>query len=214
MSASPFKIAVLVSGGGTSLQNLIDLQRQGKLHAEVALVISSRPDAYAITRAKSASIPVEVVSRRDYPDETAFSAAIASHLQRFRVDGVVMAGFLSRADLPPEFRWKAINIHPALLPDFGGRGMYGQHVHKAVLADKRKTSGCTVHFVTSEYDSGPIILQRSCPVLESDTPETLAARVFAQEQIALPEAVNLLATDRLKVEGHLVQILPPPDPSV
>jgi phosphoribosylglycinamide formyltransferase 1 len=202
-----YKIAVLVSGGGTSLQNLIDLERAGGLHAQIALVLSSRPDAYALTRAAGAGIPTAVVDRKAH-SETTFSPAIASALIAAKVDGVVLAGFLSRVLLPPDYLWKAINIHPALLPDFGGKGMYGHHVHRAVLAAKRTISGCTVHFVTPEYDSGPIILQRTCPVLDADTPDTLAARVFAEEKIALPEAINLLAAGRLETHGQRVVIRP------
>lgn len=206
------RLGVLVSGGGTNLQAIIDRSEAGLLSAEVVVVISDRPEAYALERARRHGIPTVVVRRKDFASDEEFDEAIMAHLRAYEVDLVVLAGYLKI--LTPRFveayRNRIINIHPALLPSpFGGKGMYGHRVHEAVLAHGCKVSGCTVHFVDEGIDAGPIILQRTVPVLEDDTPETLAARVLQQEHQALPEAIQLFAEGRLVVEGRRVRILTP-----
>jgi formyltetrahydrofolate-dependent phosphoribosylglycinamide formyltransferase len=179
-------LAVLVSGTGRSLQNLIDLAASGRLPARVVHVIASRPGIAALDRARRHGIPTSVCG----PEE------VTAVVDRIAPDLVVMAGYLKRWPIPDRWIGKTINIHPALLPDFGGKGLYGSRVHEAVLASGRKVSGCTVHWVDPEYDAGPLILQRTCPVLPEDTADTLADRVFAEEIVALPEAIRRIAESR------------------
>ena len=188
----PLRLGILLSGSGRTLQNIHDRIVDGMLSARIACVISSRADAYGVTRARAASLPVRIVSRRRTPDPE-FHDRITDILADAAVELVSMAGFTTLYRFPPELAGRVINIHPALLPDFGGQGFYGMRVHQAVLEAGRTESGCTVHFCDEQYDHGPIILQRKVPVLEDDTPETLAARVFEQECIAYPEAINRLA---------------------
>jgi len=203
---SPLRIAVLVSGGGTTLQNFIDQNADGHLPAEIVQVIGSRGDAFGIERARRARLPVAVVNAKEVGKE-AFSARIFEICGQARADLVCLAGFLHYLRIPADFTLRVMNIHPALLPAFGGKGMYGHHVHEAVLSHGVKVTGCTVHFADYEYDHGPIILQRAIPVLEDDTPETLAFRVFEQECIAYPEAIRLFAEKKLRVEGRRVHIV-------
>jgi len=202
------KMVVLLSGSGRTLQNFINLIKDGKLPARIELVISSRADAYGLVRAQQAGIPTLVVERKTTPDDQ-FSEKITDAVRQTGADLVCMAGFLSLWHIPPDYEGKVMNIHPALLPSFGGKGYYGLKVHKAVLEAGCKVSGCTVHFADNQYDHGPIIIQKCVPVLEDDTPETLAARVFEQECIAYPEAIRLFAEGRLRIEGRRVRILPP-----
>jgi formyltetrahydrofolate-dependent phosphoribosylglycinamide formyltransferase len=190
------RIAVLVSGGGRSLENLIERSRDGRLAADVALVVASNDTAFALERARRHGIPTAVLRRRDFADAPAFGRALAAALDAARVDLAVLAGYLVKVPVAPAWRGRMINIHPALLPAFGGKGYHGEHVHEAVLRSGASTSGCTVHFVDDEYDHGPIILQRSVPVLAGDTAETLAARVFEAEKEALPEAIHRYASGR------------------
>jgi formyltetrahydrofolate-dependent phosphoribosylglycinamide formyltransferase len=190
------RTAVLLSGSGRTLQNFIDLTRAGELPIEIALVISSRADVAGIDRARDAGLPVEVVPRKGASAE-AFDRRITEAIDRARVELICLAGFLSKWTIPPRYAHRVMNIHPALLPKFGGKGYFGHHVHEAVLAAGETESGCTVHFADNEYDQGPIILQRKVPVLPNDTPDTLAARVFEQECIAYPEAIRLFAAGRL-----------------
>lgn len=185
----PARLAVLISGGGRSLLNICDRIDDGTLNACVPLVIASRPCA-GVDRAKARGLHVEIVRGRIPADR--LSALLDAH----RVHWVVLAGYLQLIDIPPAYRGRIVNIHPALLPKFGGPGMYGHHVHQAVIAAGEHTSGCTVHLVTENYDEGPIILQRSCPVLSTDTPDTLAARVFEQECLAYPQALGMLIEGR------------------
>jgi formyltetrahydrofolate-dependent phosphoribosylglycinamide formyltransferase len=187
-------IAVLVSGSGTTLQNLIDEIAAGRLAARISIVIASRPNLGALDKAAAAGLPSVVVERRQFADAAAFSEAVFRHVGA--ADLVCMAGWLQLLPIPPAFENRVINIHPALLPQFGGRGMYGKHVHEAVLKAGCKISGCTVHFVDNEYDHGPIILQRRCDVLADDTAKTLAARVFEEEKIAYPQAIAMFAARR------------------
>lgn len=186
----PFRLAVLISGGGRTLLNLADCIDRGEVDAEIALVISSRPDAAGVQRAIDRGLPVKVVNRREFQTAEVFSDVVWSYIREAEADLVAMAGFLSLLIIPDDFEGRVINIHPALLPKFGGHGMYGHHVHEAVLAAGETESGCTVHIATNEYDRGPIILQRTCPVQSGDSPDDLAARVFEQETLAYPEAVR------------------------
>lgn len=186
--------------------NLAEAIDRGDLPAEIAVVIASNHRAKGIERARSRDLPVSVVPRADYPDADRFSRSIFSTLDAAGVDLVVMAGFLSLLTIPERYTHRVMNVHPALLPSFGGQGMYGRHVHEAVLKAGCKVSGCTVHFADNVYDRGPIILQRCCGVAEDDTPDTLAARVQAEEHVAYPEAVRLFAEGRLRVEGQRVRV--------
>ncbi len=204
---APLRLGVLVSGSGTTLQNFLDREKAGSLPATVALVVSSDAEAYAGERARRAGKALEVVSWRKDVGSGAFSEAITKALQRESVDLVVMAGFLRLYQFPPAFAGRVLNIHPALLPAFGGRGMYGKRVHEAVLKSGVKVTGCTVHYADQAYDRGPIVLQRTCPVLEGDTPESVAKRVFELEKEAYPEAVALHAAGRLRIEGGRVRVL-------
>lgn len=202
------RLAVLVSGGGTTLQNLLDRVADGSLPAEIVVVVSSKPDAYALERARLASVPARVVARRDYPDVTSFNDALHAALEPFAPDLVILAGFLSLFQPRARYAGRVLNIHPALIPAFCGPGFYGRKVHEAVLASGVKLSGCTVHFADDEYDRGPIILQATVPVLDDDTPETLERRVRAAENELYPEAIRLWAEGRLRIEGRRVRILP------
>ncbi len=196
---------MLISGGGRTLQNFVELSRRGQLPIEIVLVISSRVDVAGVERSRQAGIPVEVVSRRGL-SLAEFSRRVTAAVEAARADLVLMAGWLCRWEIPPHYENKVMNIHPALLPKYGGKGFYGHHVHEAVLAAGDRESGCTVHFANNEYDAGPIILQRKVPVLPNDTPDALAARVFEQECIAYPEAIRLFAEGRLRVEGGRVVV--------
>lgn len=198
MSARPIKLAVLVSGGGTTLQNLLDQIADGKLDARIELVIGSRPGLRGLQRAIDAGIPCKVIDRRAFDTVESFSSAVFEAIDNAAVDLVVLAGWLCLLKLSEKYNGRVINIHPALLPDFGGKGMFGRHVHEAVLRAGCRKSGCTIHFVDNTYDTGPIILQRTCDVVPGDTPETLAARVFEEEKLAYPEAIQLFASGKLR----------------
>jgi phosphoribosylglycinamide formyltransferase 1 len=208
MPNSPTELAVLVSGSGTTLQNLIDKIAAGHLAARIRIVVGSRTGLYGVERAKQAGIQTAVVERRAYSSVAEFSRRVFELCAGAEADLVCLAGWLCLLEVPPEFAGRVMNIHPALLPSFGGRGMYGRKVHEAVLAHGCKISGCTVHFVDGAYDSGPIIIQRPCPVLEGDTPERLARRVFEEEKIAYPEAIRLFQQGRLTVDDRRVQVGP------
>ncbi len=207
------RIAVLVSGGGTNLQALIDARSRGELkNGELAAVVSSRPDAYALTRAEQAGIPGYVVNRKDFPSNQSMTVELVRLLRSLEIDLVVLAGFLIilTEEMIQAFPNAILNIHPALIPSFCGEGCYGLHVHEQALNYGVKLSGATVHFVSEECDGGPIILQKAVPVLEEDTPETLQRRIMEEaEWVILPQAVSLFCQDRLIVEGRKVHILPP-----
>jgi formyltetrahydrofolate-dependent phosphoribosylglycinamide formyltransferase len=204
---SPIKLAVLVSGSGTTLQNLIDEIAAGRLNARIQIVIGSRPGLKGIDRAAAAKIPNFVVDRKQFDTCAAFSKQVLGLIDDAGgVELVCLAGWLCLLDLPEQHTGRIMNIHPALLPGFGGKGMYGRRVHQAVLDYGCKVSGCTVHFVDAAYDSGPVILQRTCPVLDDDTAESLAHRVFEQEKIAYPEAIRLFQAGKLKIEGRRVRM--------
>ncbi len=201
----PVRLAVCVSGGGTTLQNLIDLTRAKALKAEVVRVVASRPGIGAIARAEAAGVPVSVAVRAK-STLADFSRAVFDPIRQSRADLVVLGGFLSLVEIPADYRGRVINVHPALIPAFCGKGFHGSAVHTAAIETGVKVSGCTVHFADNTYDTGPIILQRTVPVLDDDTPATLAARVFRAESQALPEAIALYAAGRLTVEGRLVRV--------
>ncbi|MHC4570617.1 MAG: phosphoribosylglycinamide formyltransferase [Planctomycetota bacterium] len=202
----PIRLGVLISGGGTTLMNILEYIKQGRLNTEVAVVISSRSTVTGVEKAKNAGLDVKIIRKKDYPDIDEFSKRIEEELTAANVDLVVQGGWLCLWKMPTRYENRVMNIHPALLPSFGGKGMWGHHVHEAVLKQGCKVSGCTVHFCTNEYDKGPIIVQRSCPVEEDDTPETLAARVFEQECIAYPQAIKLFAEGKLLVQKGKVKI--------
>jgi formyltetrahydrofolate-dependent phosphoribosylglycinamide formyltransferase len=202
----PIRLGVLISGGGTTLQNFLDHIGTGRLSAEIPVVIASRADCGGIAKSKAAGLKCEVVARREFPDTRSFSSAIFDQLRTARVDLVVLSGFLFLIEIPDDFRHRVLNIHPGLVPAFSGQGFYGHHVHEAALARGVKVSGCTVHFADNEYDHGPIIQQKCVPVLEGDTPDSLAARVFEAECELYPECVRLFAEGRLEIRDRRVFI--------
>ena len=207
----PIKLGVLLSGGGTTMQNILNRIEARQLDARVVVVGSSRPDAFGLERAKSAGVDAFVCATRDYHgDFKAQSDAINRQLLSYEVDLVILAGFMCYYHVPDALRYRVMNIHPALIPAFCGQGFYGRHVHDAVLAAAVKVTGCTVHFVDEHYDHGPIIIQRTCPVLDDDTPESLAARVFEEECIAYPTAIQRFAEGRLSICGRWVRVLEEP----
>lgn len=204
------RIAVLVSGGGTNLQALLDAQSRGEIPGgEIALVVASKPGVFALERAEKAGVEALVVARKDYPDTTAFCAALRQTLQSRDIGLVVLAGFLSILDeaFIRAYENRIINVHPSLIPSFCGKGFYGLKVHEQALARGVKVTGATVHFVNEGADEGPIILQRAVDILPGDSPETLQRRVMEQaEWKLLPRAVALFCAGRLKVEGNMVHI--------
>ncbi len=204
-------IAVLVSGGGTNLQALIDTQNSTGLGGgEITLVVASKPGVYALERAAKHGIASVVLARKDYPDIAAYSRALVETLQAAHIDLVVLAGFLTIIDeqVFEAFPYRIINVHPALIPSFCGKGFYGLHVHEAALAKGVKVSGATAHFVIPECDAGPIILQHAVSVREDDTPETLQRRIMEEaEWHILPESVRLFCEDRLTVRDNKVYII-------
>lgn len=200
------RLGVLISGGGRTMMNILDCIKCRGLNAEIAVVISSLSTVGGVARARDAGLPLKVIRRKDFPDIDAFSGSIVHELDTAGVDLVVQGGWLCLWKIPPRYENRVMNIHPALLPSFGGRGMWGHHVHEAVLAAGCKVSGCTVHFCTNEYDRGPIIVQRTCPVADDDTPDTLAERVFEQECMAYPQAIRWFAEGRLEVEGNRAKV--------
>ena len=198
----PIRLVALISGGGTTLQNLLDRIAAGQLKAMIAGVVSSRPDAFGVERARQAGVPVSVVPARS----PRFAEEVWAAVRSFAPELVCFAGWLHLLPIPADFQWKVLNIHPALLPAFGGKGMYGRRVHEAVLASGAKVSGCTVHFADDTYDSGPILVQKCVLVNQGDDPDTLAARIFEAECEAYPEAIELIAAGRVHVQGRRVVI--------
>jgi phosphoribosylglycinamide formyltransferase 1 len=193
--SAPLPIAVLISGGGTTLRNLIERIQIGSLPVEIRLVISSNPAAKGLEFAAAAGLKSLVVEKKQGLSDGKFSEAIFGPCRVAGIRYVVMGGFLKHVLIPPDFQNRVINIHPALLPKFGGKGMYGLKVHEAVIAAGERVSGCTVHFVDNEYDHGPVILQKQVAVLPGDTPETLQARVFTAECEAYPQVLERLASE-------------------
>ena len=204
-------ICVLVSGGGTNLQALIDAEKRGEIKGgRITCVIASKADAYALERAKNNGIKTRVLVRKDYDSVAAYSAAMRDALLEEKADLIVYAGFMTILDeqVCDTFANKMINVHPALIPSFCGKGFYGLHVHEAALAKGVKVSGATVHFVTAECDAGPIILQKAVEVKNGDTPETLQKRIMEQaEWKILPEAVSLFCEDRITIKNGGTEIL-------
>ncbi|GMV82002.1 MAG: phosphoribosylglycinamide formyltransferase [Planctomycetota bacterium] len=206
--SNPLRIAVLLSGSGTTLENLLVLSAAKQLPAEIVFVLSSRGDAYGLERAKQRGIPTAVVERKRFVLPEEFSDALFDAVRPHRPDLICLAGFLSLLKIPEEYAGRVLNIHPALLPSFGGKGYYGNRVHEAVLKHGCKVAGCTVHFVDNEYDHGPIVAQRAVAVLEGDDVESLAARVQEAEREVYPEAIRLFAAGRLRLEDRRVRVLP------
>ncbi len=204
----PIRLGVLISGGGTTLMNILEYINEGRLNAEIAVVISSRSTVAGVEKAKNAGLDVKIIRKKDHGDIDEFSKRIEEELVAANVDLVVQCGWLCLWKIPARYENRVMNIHPALLPSFGGKGMWGHHVHEAVLKAGCKVSGCTVHLCTNQYDKGPIIVQRACEVKDTDSPETLAARVFEQECTAYPQAIKLFAENKLPVQNDKVKIKP------
>ena len=205
------RIAVLVSGGGTNLQALIDAEKRGECgNGKIVLVIASKPGVYALERAKNAGIEGRVIARKDYDGIAAYSKALTDAMVEASIDLVVLAGFLTIIDeqVYNAFPNRILNVHPALIPSFCGKGYYGLRVHEAALEKGVKVSGATVHIVTPECDAGPIVLQKAVEVKEGDTPEILQRRIMEEaEWRILPEAVRLFCEDRIIVEDNIVRII-------
>ncbi|HWL09527.1 MAG TPA: phosphoribosylglycinamide formyltransferase [Planctomicrobium sp.] len=204
-SSSPLRLAVLVSGGGTTLVNLQHRIDEGRLNARVDYVVANR-SCRGLDRAAELNIFAELVAPSTYSSLEEYSDAVFQKCRDRNIDLVILGGFLARILIPDDFENRVMNIHPGLIPAFCGKGMYGHHVHEAVLTRGCKVSGCTVHFCDNQYDHGPIILQRTVPVLDDDNADTLAARVFEAECEAYPEAISLFAAGRLQVNGNRVAI--------
>jgi formyltetrahydrofolate-dependent phosphoribosylglycinamide formyltransferase len=202
---------VLISGGGTTLKNLCEKIRTGELEAEIPLVIASRADCGGINLAHQFETPCEVVIRKSFASTAEFSQAIFQRCRDVEAELVICGGFLSLLQIPEDFHHRVLNIHPSLIPAFCGKGYHGRAVHEAVLERGCKFTGCTVHFVDDDYDHGPIIGQRVVPVLESDSPESLAARVFAAECELYPECIRQVAAGRVIVTGSRTRTLSSPD---
>lgn len=202
------RLVVLLSGSGTTLQNLIDRIAAGELDASIELVVGSREGLKGIERAQAAGLRHVVLARKGYADVASFSRDLFNHIDAVSPDLICLAGWLCLLEIPEKYIGKMMNIHPSLLPSFSGKGMFGHHVHEAVLNHGCKVSGCTVHFVDNTYDNGPIIVQRTCPILDEDTADTLAARVFEEEKLAYPEAIRLFASGQLRVDGRRVYVGP------
>lgn len=202
------KIGVLISGGGTNLQALIDEVEKGNINGEISVVISDKKGAYGLERAEKHGIKTIALNRKDYKNKTEFTKALMDELLKNDIELIVLAGFLTilGSEFIEKYKYRIINIHPSLIPAFCGEGFYGQRVHSAVLEYGAKITGATVHFVDEGADTGPVILQESVPVMEDDTPETLAARVLKVEHKLLPEAVKLYCDGKITIEGRKVRI--------
>jgi phosphoribosylglycinamide formyltransferase 1 len=193
VNQKPLPIAVLISGGGSTLKNLIDRQKSGELAIDIKLVISSRASAGGLQYARDAGIKSLTISKKSFETPEAYRDANFDAIRAERVSLVVMGGFLQHLLIPEDFEKRVINIHPSLIPSFSGQGHYGLRVHQAAIDFGVKISGCTVHYVDNEYDHGPIILQQSCAVMPSDTAESLQVRVLELEREALPRAIKIFA---------------------
>ncbi len=204
MSDKKLNLAVLISGGGRTLQNILAKIHDGTLNAQVSIVISSNKDSYGLKLAVKENIPAVYIEHGK--DAAAEAEALYDNIQQFKTDLILLAGFIYVFTVRPGWENRVMNIHPSLIPSFCGKGYYGEKVHKAVLDYGAKVSGCTVHFVDSEYDRGPIILQSAVAVKENDTPDTLAARVFKAECELYPEAIKLFAEKKLTINGRRVMV--------
>lgn len=193
---NPLKLAVLISGGGRTMVNIAECIDRGELNAEIVVVVGSREGIGGLDLAREMGIETRALSRKGFGSVEEFSEAMWEVIRESGADLVCLAGFMSLLLVDEEYAGRVINIHPALLPKFGGKGMYGHHVHEAVIAAGETESGCTVHYANNEYDSGEIICQRRCPVLPGDTADELAARVFEQECLAYPEAIGKIEKGR------------------
>jgi len=205
-AVKPLRVAVLISGSGRTLKNFIDLAADEQPPLDICLVISSTPQASGLQHAGDAGIATQVFERRETASDADYGQVIFEACRAAKVDYVLMAGFLKLVPVPDDFEGRVLNIHPSLIPAFCGHGMYGHRVHQAVLDYGAKLTGCTVHFVDNEYDAGPIIWQQPVPVFDDDTPDTLAARVFAAEKEAYPHVLKLLGTGKIKLVGRRVSI--------
>ncbi|MEL7496785.1 MAG: phosphoribosylglycinamide formyltransferase [Planctomycetota bacterium] len=199
-----FRISVLISGGGTTLRNLIQYRDKGKLNVDFAHVISNNPNAGGLEFAHDAKIPYSVINHRDFDDEEAFSDEMFKTMIAAETDLVVMGGFLRRLKIPTEFTNRVVNIHPSLIPAFCGKGNYGSRVHQAVIEYGCKVSGCTVHFVDDHYDHGPIIAQSTVPVFVDDDALKLAARVFDAECQLYPAVIEAIGQGSITIDGRKV----------
>ncbi len=200
----PIRIAVLISGGGTTLDNLVQEINKGGLLAKIVQVISSNNKAIGNEKAVRYGIPFQLIERKNFQNLEEFSSSIFQTISEKNIDLICLGGFLQKLRIPQEYENRIMNIHPSLLPAFGGKGMYGHHVHEAVIHHGVKITGCTVHFVNNEYDQGPIIIQRAVPVSDNDTADSLARKVFHEECIAYPEAIKAYANQDLKIIGRKV----------
>jgi phosphoribosylglycinamide formyltransferase-1 len=200
------KLAVLVSGSGTNLQAIIDAVEENYVPAEIAVIISNKQDAYALQRASKYNIPTVFINHKDYSSREDFERAMIEEINKRQADLICLAGFMRVLTelFVSHYPNRILNIHPALLP--AAKGLYGEHVHEAILNSGAKFSGCTVHFVTTDVDGGPIVIQKIVPVEDNDTPQTLAKRILEQEHIAYPEAIKLFAENKLEIVGNRVKI--------
>lgn len=205
---APLKLAVLISGSGRTLKNFIELAAAGNLPVDIRLVVSSSAKAGGLDHARAANIPAVVLSRSKFGSDQTYGDAVFAACRDAGVDYVAMAGFMKLAPVPDDFLGRVVNIHPALIPAFCGAGMYGHHVHQAVIDYGAKVTGVTVHFVDNQYDHGPVIWQQPVPVFDDDTAESLAARVFEVEKEAYPHVLRLLAAGRVHLEGRRVRLAP------
>jgi phosphoribosylglycinamide formyltransferase-1 len=202
------RVAVLLSGSGTTLENLFVKREAGELDADIVAVVSSRADAYGLERAKKRGVPSLLIEKKKFKTADEFSKAIFSALEPYNAELIVLAGFMSLLKIPSSFKNRVVNVHPALLPAFGGKGFYGHHVHEAVLEHGCKMTGCTVHLVDDQYDQGLIIAQKAVPVLPEDTADSLAARVQEAEREIFPQAIQLFAKQQIRIDARRVTILP------
>ena len=210
MSALQLAAFVGTKGRGSNVKAIHTAIGEGRLNARIALIVGTSRNATAIQWAQESDLPTAIIDPKAFADEAEYAEALLTELRAAGVDAIALAGYMRRlpSGVVSAYRHRVLNIHPALLPAFGGKGMYGHHVHEAVLAYGCKLSGCTVHFVDEDYDTGPVILQRAFPVEEGDTPESLAARILPGEHAALMDALQLLAENRLTVAGRIVHIHP------
>ncbi|MEI6232466.1 MAG: phosphoribosylglycinamide formyltransferase [Planctomycetota bacterium] len=202
------KLAVLFSGSGTTLENLFEKSASGAMDADVVVAVSSRADAFGLERARKRNVPAVTVARKDFKGTDAFSEAIYAAIAPYNVDLICHAGFMCMLRIPAAFEHRVVNVHPSLLPSFGGKGYYGHHVHEAVLKHGCKISGCTVHFVDNEYDNGPILAQAAVPVLDTDDADALGARVQEAERALYPQAIQWITEGRIKVVNRVVRVSP------
>ena len=199
-------LAVLISGTGRTLKNLLERIEAGTLAADIRMVIASTPQAKGLQYAEQSNIPIQIIERKDHDSRETFSQAIFNHCDEADIDYVVLAGYIKLLAIPETYKNRVLNIHPSLIPAFAGKGYFGDYVHQAVLLYGAKVTGCTVHFVDNEYDHGPVILQKVIEVSETDTVTSLNDRVFEIERVAYPEAIQLLAEGKIRVEGRIVHV--------